>query len=207
MLAVVDQIVDAVVETLKTKLFIEVEASGRHVHLSRGDVDALFGPGYQLTPVKDLSQPGQYACAERVTVIGPKNSLKNVAVLGPERKHSQVEISLTDALALGVKAPIRQSGDIKGTPGITIANGDKKVVLDEGYIVAQRHMHITPEDAIRFNVSDGEIIKVKVFGTRPLIFDDVVVRVSKDFRTFIHIDYDEANACGFRKGDLGRILP
>ncbi len=206
MLAVVDQIVDAVVETLKTRLFIEVEASGRHVHLSRRDVDLLFGQGYQLTPVKELSQPGQYACSERVTITGPKGSLKNVVVLGPERKNSQVEVSLTDALVLGIKAPIRQSGDTKGTPGVTITNGDKQVVLQEGILVAKRHMHITPEDAVKFNVSEGEIIKVKVFGARPLIFDDLVVRVSKDFRTFIHIDYDEANACGFTKGTLGMII-
>ena len=187
-------------------MFIEVEASGRHVHLSRQDVDTLFGVGYKLTPVKELSQPGQYACSERVTVSGPKGSLKNVVVLGPERKASQVEISLTDALVLGIKAPIRQSGDITGTPEITVSNGDRQVKLSQGLIVAKRHMHITPEDANRFHVTDGEIVKVKVFGARPLIFDDLVVRVSKDFRTYIHIDYDEANACGFTKGTLGMII-
>lgn len=206
MLASVDQLVDSVVKTLKDRVFIEVEASGRHVHLTREDVDTLFGPGYQLTPVKELSQPGQYACAERVTITGPKGSMKNVIVLGPERKESQVEVSLTDAVALGVKAPIRQSGDIAGTPKITISNGDRKVELTKGLIVAKRHMHITPEDAVKYNVKDGEIIKVKVFGTRPLIFDDLVVRVNKNFRTYIHIDYDEANACGFTKGTLGMII-
>ena len=206
MSASVDQLVDTIVEALKKQLFIEVEASGRHVHLSRQDVDTLFGVGYKLTPVKELSQPGQYACSERVTVSGPKGSLKNVVVLGPERKASQVEISLTDALVLGIKAPIRQSGDITGTPEITISNGDKQVKLSQGLIVAKRHMHITPEDANRFHVTDGEIVKVKVFGVRPLIFDDLVVRVSKDFRTYIHIDYDEANACGFTKGTLGMII-
>ena len=206
MSASVDQLVDTIVETLKKQLFIEVEASGRHVHLSRQDVDTLFGVGYKLTPVKELSQPGQYACSERVTVSGPKGSLKNVVVLGPERKASQVEISLTDALVLGIKAPIRQSGDITGTPEITVSNGDRQVKLSQGLIVAKRHMHITPEDANRFHVTDGEIVKVKVFGARPLIFDDLVVRVSKDFRTYIHIDYDEANACGFTKGTLGMIV-
>ena len=206
MSASVDQLVDTIVQALKKQLFIEVEASGRHVHLSRADVDTLFGVGYKLTPVKELSQPGQYACAERVTISGPKGSLKNVVVLGPERKASQVEVSLTDALALGVKAPIRQSGDITGTPEITVSNGDKQVKLSQGLIVAKRHMHITPEDANRFHVTDGEIVKVKVFGARPLIFDDLVVRVSKDFRTYIHIDYDEANACGFTKGTLGMII-
>ncbi len=206
MSASVDQLVDTIVEALKTQLFIEVEASGRHVHLSRQDVDTLFGIGYKLTPVKELSQPGQYACSERVTVSGPKGSLKNVVVLGPERKASQVEVSLTDALVLGIKAPIRQSGDITGTPEITVSNGDRQVKLSQGLIVAKRHMHITPEDANRFHVTDGEIVKVKVFGARPLIFDDLVVRVSKDFRTYIHIDYDEANACGFTKGTLGMII-
>ena len=206
MSASVDQLVDTIVQALKKQLFIEVEASGRHVHLSRQDIDTLFGVGYKLTPVKELSQPGQYASAERVTISGPKGTLKNVVVLGPERKASQVEISLTDALVLGIKAPIRQSGDITGTPEITVSNGDRQVKLSQGLIVAKRHMHITPEDANRFHVTDGEIVKVKVFGARPLIFDDLVVRVSKDFRTYIHIDYDEANACGFTKGTLGMII-
>ena len=202
----VDQIVDEVVKELKDRLFIEVEASGRHVHLSRSDVDTLFGPGYQLTKVKDLSQPGQYACQERVSVTGPKGTLNNVVVLGPERKDTQVEVSLTDALVIGVKSPVRQSGDITGTPGVTISNGDKKIHLEKGLIVAKRHVHMTPKDASKFNVVDGEIVKVKVFGERPLIFDDMVIRVHKDFRTYIHIDYDEANACGYTKGTWGMIL-
>lgn len=201
-----NELIDSIVRTIKERLFVEVEASGRHVHLTRQDVETLFGPGYKLTKTKDLSQPGQYACAERLTITGPKGSLKNVVVLGPERKASQVEVSLTDALALGIKAPVRQSGDIEGSSEITISNGDRHIKLSQGLIVAKRHMHITPEDAVRFNVKDGEIIKVKVFGQRPLIFDDLVVRVSKDFRTYIHIDYDEANACGFTKGTLGMIL-
>lgn len=201
-----NELIDSIVRTIKERLFVEVEASGRHVHLTRQDVETLFGPGYQLTKTKDLSQPGQYACAERLTITGPKGSLKNVVVLGPERKASQVEVSLTDALALGIKAPVRQSGDIEGSSEITISNGDRHIKLSQGLIVAKRHMHITPEDAVKFNVKDGEIIKVKVFGQRPLIFDDLVVRVSKDFRTYIHIDYDEANACGFTKGTLGMIL-
>lgn len=202
----VDQIVDEVVKELKERLFIEVEASGRHVHLTQSDIEALFGVGYQLTPIKELSQPGQYACKERVTITGTKGTLNNVVVLGPARKDSQVEVSLTDALILGVPSPIRQSGDIKGTPGIVVSNGDKKVTLSQGLIAAKRHIHMTPEDAVKFNVTDGEIVKVKVFGTRPLIFDDMVVRVNKDFKTYIHIDYDEANACGYTKGTWGMIL-
>ena len=202
----VDHIVSAVIKEIKDKLFIEIEASGRHVHLSQQDLDTLFGAGYQLTPVKDLSQPGQYACKERVTITGPKGSIKNVVILGPVRKASQVEVSLTDALALGIKVPVRMSGDIAGTPGVTITNGDRTVILKEGLIVAQRHLHITPEDAIKFNISDGDSIKVKVFGERPVIFDDLVVRVSKDFHTDVHIDYDEANACGYTKGTMGLII-
>lgn len=202
----VDQIVDEVVNELKNKLFIEVEASGRHVHLSEADIETLFGKGYKLTPVKELSQPGQYACSERVSVTGTKGTLNNVVVLGPARKESQVEVSLTDALILGIKSPVRQSGDIKGTPGVVISNGERKVELTQGLIVAKRHIHMIPEDAKKFNVVDGETVKVKVFGERPLIFDDMVVRVNPQFRTYIHIDYDEANACGYTKGTWGMIL-
>lgn len=203
---IVDRIVDEVVKELQQKVFIEVEASGRHVHLSRSAIDTLFGHGYELTPVKELSQPGQFACKERVTITGPKGSLQNVIVLGPSRKESQVEVSLTDALVLGVRSPVRQSGDIAGTPGITISNGDRSITLNEGLIVAKRHIHMAVEDANRLGVVDGEKVKVKIFGERPLIFDDMVVRVSRDFRTFIHIDYDEANACGYTKGTWGMIL-
>lgn len=202
----VDHIVSAVIKEIREKLFVEVEASGRHIHLSQHDLEALFGVGYQLTPMKDLSQPGQYACKERVTITGPKGSIQNVIILGPVRKVSQVEVSLTDALALGIKVPVKMSGDIEGTPGITVTNGSRSLELKQGVIVAKRHIHMTPEDAIKFGVEDGEIIKVKVFGGRPLIFDDLVVRVSKDFHTDVHIDYDEANACGYTKGTMGLIL-
>lgn len=204
----IDVIVDAVMKEISNKLFIMVEASGRHVHLSREDLNTLFGYGYQLTPVKDLSQPGQYACAERVTITGPKNSIKNVVILGPERSKTQVEISLTDALTLGVKAPVRLSGDISNTPGITITNPNNGVTIEpkEGLIVAKRHIHMTPEDASRFNIKNGERVKVKVFGERPVILEDVDIRVDKNFRTSMHIDYDEANACGYNKNTKGIIL-
>ena len=203
MTQIIERIANEIVNELKEKLFIPVEASGRHIHLSRADADSLFGEGYQFTKVKDLSQPGQYACKERVTVTGPKGSIHNVIVLGPERKQSQMEVSLTDALALGIKAPVRQSGDTKGSPGITVTNGSRSVTLAEGIIVAKRHIHMTPEDAQKFN---GEIVKVKVSGSRPVIFEDTVVRVSKDFRTYMHIDYDEANACGYNKDSWGIIV-
>lgn len=202
----IEMIVEEVVATLKQQVFIPVEASGRHVHLSEKDLEQLFGIGYQLTKVKDLSQPGQYACKERVTVKGPKGPLKNVIVLGPPRKETQVEVSLTDALTLGIKPPIRQSGDIQNTPGATIQVEEKEVVLSHGVIVAKRHIHMTPEDAMRLHVRDGEVVKVKVFGSRPLIFEDTVVRVSEKFKTAMHIDYDEANSCGFSNGNLGLII-
>ena len=203
-----ENLIDKVIDRIQNELdsSFEVEASGRHVHLSRKELDALFGTGYELTKVKDLSQPGQYASKERLTVVGPKGAFHNVVILGPVRKESQVEISITDCLQLGVKAPIRESGDIEGTPGIVLVNGDKSVSLDKGLIVAKRHVHMTPEDAEKIGVKNHDIVKVKVEGARPLIFDDVVIRVSPKFATYMHIDYDEANACGFSKGIRGRII-
>ena len=203
-----ENLIDKVIDRIQNELdgSFEVEASGRHVHLSRKELDALFGTGYELTKAKDLSQPGQYASKERLTVVGPKGAFHNVVILGPVRKESQVEVSLTDCLQLGVKAPIRESGDIEGTPGIVLVNGDKSVSLDKGLIVAKRHVHMTPEDAEKLGVKNHDIVKVKVEGARPLIFDDVVIRVSPKFATYMHIDYDEANACGFTKGTRGRII-
>ncbi|EFV99182.1 propanediol utilization protein PduL [Streptococcus australis ATCC 700641] len=203
-----ENLIDKVIDRIQNELdsSFEVEASGRHVHLSRKELDALFGTGYELTKAKDLSQPGQYASKERLTVVGPKGAFHNVVILGPVRKESQVEVSLTDCLQLGVKAPIRESGDIEGTPGIVLVNGDKSVSLDKGLIVAKRHVHMTPEDAEKIGVKNHDIVKVKVEGARPLIFDDVVIRVSPKFATYMHIDYDEANACGFSKGIRGRII-
>ena len=203
-----ENLIDKVIDRIQNELdsSFEVEASGRHVHLSRKELDALFGTGYELTKAKDLSQPGQYASKERLTVVGPKGAFHNVVILGPVRKESQVEVSLTDCLQLGVKDPIRESGDIEGTPGIVLVNGDKSVSLDKGLIVAKRHVHMTPEDAEKIGVKNHDIVKVKVEGARPLIFDDVVIRVSPKFATYMHIDYDEANACGFSKGIRGRII-
>ena len=204
----VDSIVREVLNRLNIKndSLIEVEASGRHVHLSRKDVDLLFGEGYKLTHAKDLSQPGQFACKERVTITGPKGSIKNVVILGPERKDTQVEVSLTDALALGIKVPVRESGKIDNTPGITISSERASINVDKGVIAAKRHIHITPEDASKYGVKDNQIVKVEVYGDRPLIFDDTVIRVSPKYRTYMHIDYDEANACGYKKGVFCKIL-
>lgn len=194
-------------EQIVRRLTVEVEASGRHVHLSRAHVEALFGPGFQLTRVKDLSQPGQFVCAQRVTLEGPKGSIPNVVVLGPERGESQVEISLTDGVALGVVPPVRLSGDIQGTPGITLRYGDRTVTLDHGLIAAKRHIHMTPEDAARFGVENGQEVRLRCLTGRPLVFEGVEARISPQFKTAVHIDYDEANACGFQKGDRGLILP
>ena len=176
---------------------ILIETSARHIHLTQEHLDILFGAGHQLTHKKDLSQPGQYACEERVTVVGPKKELKNVSILGPVRKATQVELSLTDARSIGIAAPVRESGDIAGSAGCKLVGPAGEVELTEGVIAAKRHIHITPEDAQSFGVEDKEIVKVKVdTNGRSLVFDDVVVRVSPSFATAMHIDTDENNACG-----------
>ena len=195
------QLVDAVLGSL----FVELEASGRHVHVTKEQALSLFG--HPLTPRRPLSQPGQFLAAERVTVVGPKGEFTDVAVLGPERKAGQVEVSLTDARHLGVEAPVRLSGDVKGSPGILLRGEKGCVTLPEGVIAARRHIHLTPEDARKFGVSDRQTVQLQTYTARPLVFQDVAVRVSPDFASYVHLDYDEANACGFRKGDLGRILP
>ena len=176
---------------------ILIETSARHIHLSQEHLDILFGAGHELTKKKDLSQPGQYACEERVTVVGPKRELKNVSILGPTRKESQVELSLTDARSIGISAPVRESGVLEGSAPCKLVGPAGEVELEYGVIVAKRHIHITPEDAQAFGVSDKEIVKVKADSEgRSLIFDDVVVRVSPSYATAMHIDTDEANACG-----------
>lgn len=192
-------------EAVMRKIFVELEASGRHVHVTKEQAEALFG--HSLTPKRPLSQPGQYLANERVTVIGPKGEFQNVAVLGPERKEAQIEISLTDGKTLGLQPPVKLSGDVSGSPGATLIGPCGKVVIDRGVIAARRHIHMTPQDAAHFGVKDKQVVKLQTYTERPLIFDDVVVRVSPDFATFVHLDYDEANACGFQNGDLGRILP
>ena len=183
---------------------IPVEMSARHVHLSKKDALELFGS--ELTPVRELSQPGQYLCSERVRLIGPKGVMDNVAVLGPSRDESQVEISLTDARTLGIKVPIRQSGDIGGTPGIILSSATKIIGLERGVIVAGRHIHMSPEDAERLNVEDRQLVSVNMEGKRPAGFRDVLVRVHPDFRLALHIDADEANGCGCDSSTRCRIL-
>lgn len=195
---------DRLTDAILNKLFVEVEASGRHVHLTTDQARQLFG--HDLTEDRPLSQPGQYACKERVTLIGPKGKLERVAVLGPARKEAQVEISLTDARTLGIDAPVRLSGDVKGTPGITVAGDRGQIQLSEGVMVARRHIHMHPDDAARYGLHSGDEISVRCLSSRPVILEGVAVRVSDQFATRVHIDFDEANGCGYRKGDLGRIL-
>ncbi len=176
-----------------------VETSARHIHLSREAVEALFGKGYELTKKKDLSQPGQFACAEKLEVVGPKGKLK-ASILGPERGASQVELSLTDARTVGLSAPIRESGDIAGTPGCKLVNPENgnEYELTEGVIAAKRHIHLTPEAAAEIGVCDKEIVSVKIESERTTVFGDVVIRVSDKFAPAMHIDTDEANAsCAF----------
>lgn len=172
-----------------------IETSARHAHISQEHLEILFGKGAELHAVKDLSQPGQYACEERVDVVGPKNTIRRVSILGPVRPSTQVEVSLSDARTLGVVAPVRESGDTAGSAGCKLVGPAGEVELTEGLIAAKRHIHITPEDAAAFGVADKEIVGVKVeTNGRSLIFGDVVVRVSEKFATAMHIDTDEANA-------------
>ena len=177
-----------------------VETSARHIHVSKEALEALFGQGYELTKKKDLSQPGQFACAEKLEVVGPKGKLK-ASILGPVRPASQVELSLTDARSIGVSAPIRESGDVQGTPGCKLVNPENgnEYDLTEGVIAAKRHIHFTPENAAEFGVSDKEIVSVKIDSNgRSTVYGDVVVRVSEKFAPAMHIDTDEANAaCAF----------
>jgi len=188
------------------KLEVLVEVSARHVHLSKEHVEILFGKGAVLTPKRDLSQPGQFLCNERVNLVGPRNRIDNVAVLGPERSATQVEVSLTDARMLGVTAPVRESGDIAGTGSIVIEGPNGTIEISEGVIAAKRHVHVSAEDAAKYGLKDKQIVKVKVEGDRPLIFDDVVIRVSDKFATAMHIDVDEANAAGASGKGMGEVI-
>ena len=192
-------------ERVLKNIFVELEASGRHVHVTREQAMTLFG--HPLTEKRPLSQPGQFLANERLTVVGPKGEFRNVAVLGPERKEAQVEISLTDGKVLGITPPVQRSGNVENSPGAGLSGPVGQVVLGKGVIAAQRHIHMTPMDAARFGVQDKQAVKLQVFTDRPLIFEDTAVRVREKFATFGHLDYDEANARGSQAGDLGRILP
>ena len=192
------------IDMVMDRIFIELEASGRHVHLTKAQSHALFG--HSLTPKRPLSQPGQFLANERVTVKGPKGEFQNVAVLGPERKEAQVEISLTDGRTLGIQPPVKLSGSTEGSPGAVLIGPMGEIKLPQGVIAAKRHIHMTPEKAALLGISDKQTVRLQTYTQRPVIFEDVVVRVSPDFADYVHLDYDEANACGWKNGDLGRIL-
>ncbi len=185
---------------------ILIETSARHVHVTKEHLEILFGKGATLTHKKDLSQPGQFACEERVRIEGPKRALDGVSILGPERPATQVEISLSDARSIGVAAPIRESGDVAGSAACKIVGPAGEVEISEGVIVAKRHIHLTPADAEKFGVADKEIVQVKVEGDRALIFDEVVCRVSEKFAPAMHVDTDESNAAALSGVVYGEII-
>ena len=186
---------------------VPVGVSNRHIHLSKADLETLFGAGYELTPIKDLSQPGQFACKEQLTIIGPSlRPIEGVRVLGPVRKESQVEISRTDSFTLKVKPPVRESGDIKGSAPITIVGPKGIVTLKEGCIIANRHIHMSDEEGKMFGLNDGDYVTVEIDGERRTTFYDVQVRVNKAFRLEMHIDTDDANAAGLKNGSKVSIV-
>ena len=201
-----EKVVEAVVDQIRTAGLVQIEVSARHVHLDKESVEALFGVGHKLTPKRELSQPGQYLEEERVDVIGPKGSFKNVAVLGPERKHVQVEVSFSDAFALGINPPIRQSGDTQGSASVKLVGPKGEITIDEGAIVALRHVHMTPEDAERLGLVDNQVVSVEALTDRKLVFEDTVIRVSPKFRTRMHVDVDEAGAAHIAGFALGKII-
>jgi putative phosphotransacetylase len=186
---------------MNKNLPIPVGVSGKHIHLSISDLETLFGKGYTLKKYKDLSQKGQFAAEESVMLATYKSSMENVRILGPVRKDTQVELSLTDCFKLGISAPIRESGNIEGTPGIVVIGPNGIVNLEKGVIIAARHIHMSPQDAKEFEVENGEIVSVKANGIRSVIFNNVIIRVRDDFVLDFHIDTDEANAAFIKTGD------
>ena len=185
---------------------MNIGVSNRHIHLSARDLACLFGNGHSIQCVKDLSQPGQCAAAETVIIAGPKGCIENVRVLGPVRKQTQVEVSRSDTFRLGIEAPVRESGKLEGSGSITVIGPKGSLQLNEGLIVAQRHIHMTPDDAEKYGVTDSQSVQVKVEGPRGVIFDNVVVRVSNQFALEYHIDIDEANCAGIKQGDKAYLM-
>jgi acetate kinase len=184
---------------------ISIGVSAHHVHLSQGHTEQLFGTGHKLTPLSPLSQPGQFACEETVRLTGPRGSIDRVRVLGPARSKTQVEISRTEGFRLGIHAPIRMSGDLDGTPGLTLEGPAGQVEIENGAIYAQRHLHMTPTDSRKLGLENGDIIRLRVGGGRELVFGDVAVRISPKFRLECHLDTDEANAAGLNTGDVAYL--
>lgn len=185
---------------------LPIALSNRHIHLGQDDLNVLFGEGYELTITKDLSQPGQYACEEKVDVVGPKGTIKGVRVLGPVRGRTQIEVSISDAFKLGVPPVVKNSGDVAGSPGVKIVGPKGEVELEDGVIVAARHIHMHTTDGEKFGVEDGEIVKVRTEGMRSVVFENVLVRVNKDFALEMHVDIEEGNAAGVKNGDLVELI-
>ena len=200
------QLIEKVLDALTDAGLVEVEVSARHVHLTQEDLERLFGKGAKLHPKRPLSQPGQFLSEERVTIRGPKGEKARVAVLGPVRKATQVELSRSDCVALGVKAPIRESGDVKGSAPMTIVGPEGTIEILEGTIIAHNHIHVPEETAKRLRLADKERVSVRVLTDRPVVFEDVIIRVSDRFTFKMHVDFDEANAAEVSGFTLGQII-
>jgi putative phosphotransacetylase len=188
------------------KKTVPIGLSNKHVHVSQADLEVLFGKGYALTVKKDLSQPGQFAAEEKVDIVGPKNTIKGVRILGPVRPNTQIEVSVGDGFILGVAAPLRNSGDIKGTPGVKLVGPAGEVEVSEGVIVAARHIHFSPEEGAAYGINDKDIVSVKLEGPRGLIFDHVLCRVHPDYKLDMHLDVEEGNAAGAKNGQIVTII-
>lgn len=198
--------VSAAVYRSTGRIYVPVAFSNRHIHLSKADIEKLFGPGYQLKPMKALSQPGQFACEETVTIEGPKGRLSKVRVLGPARNDTQMEISLTDSYILGVKGIVRMSGDVAGTPGIRIIGPAGTVEAPQGVIVAARHLHLSAEQAELYGLKNGQEVRLLIDGPRGISLEHVVVRCGKGHDMEVHVDTDEANAAALRSGTMCEVL-
>lgn len=199
-------LVSAVMDSIHMAGLVEIEVSAKHVHLTREDAEILFGAGAALEPVRPLSQPGQFLSEQRVRLIGPKGTMERVAVLGPVRSGTQIELSRSDCVALGVQAPLRMSGDTKDSGAIIIEGPAGRIECGEGAIIAQNHIHVTKRDSQLLNLKDGDFVAVEVLSDRPVIFEHVAIRVSTNFSCKMHIDFDEANAAGVHGFTLGRII-
>jgi len=185
---------------------ITIEVSARHMHISKHDLEELFGPDYQLTPVKDLSQPGQFASKELVNLVGPKGNIDGVRILGPEREQTQIEISETDCFNLGIKPIVRLSGNLEGTSGVALEGPHGVTAIEEGVIVAERHIHMHTSDAKKLGLKNGDRVMVDIDGIRDLLFENIPLRVSDDYATRLHLDTDEANAAFVQNGDQGELI-
>lgn len=189
-----------------SNMMLPVAISNRHVHLSQSDLEVLFGKGFELTKMKDLSQPGQFAANEQVDLVGPKRTISGVRILGPARKTTQAEISVTDAFTLGVAPVVKNSGDLEGTPGIKLVGPSGEVVLDRGCIVASRHIHMHTSDAENFGVKDKDVVSIRTGGPRPVVFENVLVRVNTDYGLEMHVDTDEGNAALLKNGTMVELV-